>query len=163
MKLDELYNLYFQDIYRFLVSLSRDPYTAEDLVQETFYRAYVYLENYKSGNVKSWLFTVARNVFIDHYRKQRREVVTEQSFFTRVFDRKLAIEDQILISEEVDYLLKLLGEIPPEQRMAIILRDFHDFSYEEASEIMEVSLANFKVLLYRGRQRIRKRRNEQDD
>lgn len=163
MKLEDLYQTYFQDIYRFLVSLTKDPYTAEDLAQETFYRAHLYLENYREGSVKSWLFTVANNVFIDHYRKRKREVITEQGFFARIFDRKQAVEDQIVVSESFKHLLELLEDIPPQQRMAILLRDFHDFPYEEAAKIMEVSLANYKVLLHRGRQSIRKRRQDTDE
>src|SRR5699024_223638 len=159
MKLDELYNLYFQDIYRFLVSLTRDPYTAEDLLQETFYKAHLHLESYHEGSVKSWLFTVARNVFIDHYREQKREIVKERSFFARIFDRKIAVEDHVVVSEELGDLLKILEELPTKQRIAVVLRDFHEFTYEEGASIMEVSLANFKVLLHRGRQEIRQRRN----
>src|SRR5699024_6746907 len=139
MKLDELYNLYFQDIYRFLVSLTRDPYTAEDLLQETFYKAHLHLESYHEGSVKSWLFTVARNVFIDHYRKQKREIVKERSFFARIFDRKIAVEDHVVVSEELDDLLKILEELPTKQRIAVVLRDFHEVTYDEGAAMMGVA------------------------
>ena len=69
--IDQIYQKYFQDIYRFLLSLSHDHYTAEGIVQETFLRAYLYLEFYDNENVKTWLFTIAYRTFIDHYRKQK--------------------------------------------------------------------------------------------
>ena len=70
--LESIYHFYFQDIYRFLLSLCRDHHTAEDLVQETFLRAYLHVEDYENASIKSWLFTVAYHAFIDHHRKQKR-------------------------------------------------------------------------------------------
>jgi len=79
--LDEIYNIYFYEIYCFLLSHCHDHHLAEDLVQETFLRAYLYIENYNGEKVKTWLFTVANNAFIDHYRKHKRTVIKEQNFF----------------------------------------------------------------------------------
>ncbi|MFD2656343.1 sigma-70 family RNA polymerase sigma factor [Gracilibacillus thailandensis] len=79
--IDQIYQKYFQDIYRFLLSLSHDHYTAEDIVQETFLRAYLYVEFYDNENVKTWLFTVAYRTFIDHYRKQKKSVSKEGTFW----------------------------------------------------------------------------------
>ncbi|MDW7650645.1 MAG: sigma-70 family RNA polymerase sigma factor [Bacillota bacterium] len=156
--IDELYQSYFSAIYRYLLSLCGDPYEAEDLVQETFFRAYLYLEHYRGENVKPWLFTVAHNAFIDYTRKQKRLVIREDSFFLTVPDRKVNILTKIIIDEEIDEILSRLGSLPDKQKFALLLHDFHLFSYHEAAAIMNVSPGHFKVLLYRARQAIRRKR-----
>src|SRR5690606_9760305 len=94
--IESIYNDYFLDIYRFLLSLCRDHHTAEDLVQETFLRAYLHVENYENETIKSWLFTVAHNAFIDHYRKQKRMEVKKQGFFARLFDKSKTPEQAVM-------------------------------------------------------------------
>lgn len=162
VNIDDVYNLYFQDIYRFLLSLCREHHTAEDLVQDTFYRAHLYLESYDDGNVKSWLFTVAHHAFIDHYRKQKRLVIKEESFFSKFFDHKKNVDDHVVLGEQLDQVMEMLEDLPENHKMAVILRDFHDFTYKEAAELMNVPLANFKVLLFRGRQTLRRRKTEDE-
>ncbi|GGP09050.1 sigma-70 family RNA polymerase sigma factor [Oceanobacillus neutriphilus] len=158
--IDQVYQLYFRDIYQFLLSLSRDHYTAEDLVQETFLRAYLYLEFYHNENVKSWLFTVAYRTYIDYYRKHRKSVVTETDFFQQLQKNEAEIHHQLILSEEVQEVLALIDQLPDKQRTAIILHDIHELSYKEASQIMDVKLGHFKILLFRGRQAIRQRKDE---
>lgn len=156
MNLDELYQYYFNDIYRFLLSLSHDHHTAEDLLQETFFRAYLYLENYADEHVKTWLFTVARNTFIDFYRKEKRMIIKDQPFFKQYRDGHKQPLEQVVLSEQMQHVIVALEHLPEKQKQAILLRDFHDFSYKEGAKVMNVSIANFKVLLFRGRQAIRK-------
>lgn len=158
MNLDELYESYFNDIYRFLLSLCRNHHTTEDLLQETFYRAYLYLENYNGEHVKTWLFTVARNTFIDHYRKQKRTILKDWSFFRQYRDKHKQPLEQVVLDEQIQHVIHLFEHLPEKQKQAVLLRDFHDFSYKEGARVMNISVANFKVLLFRGRQAIRKRK-----
>lgn len=72
MEIEEIYKVYINDVYRYLFSLSRSHHVAEDLMQETFYRAYLYLEDYENQKVKSWLFKVAYHTFIDFVRKEKK-------------------------------------------------------------------------------------------
>lgn len=72
LTIEKIYKLYINDVYRYLYSLSCSHHVAEDLVQETFYRAYLYLEDYENQNVKSWLFKVAYHTFVDYIRKEKR-------------------------------------------------------------------------------------------
>lgn len=106
--LDSLYEAYFRDIYRFLYSLSHDHHTAEDLIQETFFRAHLYIENYNGEKAKTWLFTVAYHAFIDYRRKHKRTVITEQGFFHELSDKKKGPADTIIVREEVDEVIRLL-------------------------------------------------------
>lgn len=161
MTIDNLYKTYFHDVYRFLLSLTYDPYLAEDLLQETFVRAYLYLESYDDERVKTWLFTVANHVFIDYVRKQKRMKVRDEPFFQRLRSKEKSPQDQILWNETIDGILHILQELPQRQKQAVLLRDFHDFTYREGARVMKISLAHFKVLLFRGRQAIRKRKAEE--
>ncbi|NLK52997.1 MAG: sigma-70 family RNA polymerase sigma factor, partial [Syntrophomonadaceae bacterium] len=74
--LDDIYRFYMLDIYRYLYSLCHNHYLAEDLLQETFYRAYLHLEDCRGEKVKPWLFRVAYNAFIDVMRQQKRRNLT---------------------------------------------------------------------------------------
>jgi RNA polymerase sigma-70 factor, ECF subfamily len=156
--LDDIYKIYFHEIYRFLLSLCNDHHLAEDLVQETFLRAYLYLENYNGDKVKTWLFTVAHNTFIDHYRKHKKTVVKEQSFFLSYLDKRKALVDAIVIQEEVQEIINILKDLPEKHKYAVLLHDFHGFLYNEAAQVMNVKQSHFKVLLFRGRQAIRHRK-----
>lgn len=156
--LDDIYKIYFHEIYRFLFSLCYDHHMAEDLVQETFLRAHLYIENYNGEKVKTWLFTVAHNVFIDHYRKHKRTVLKEQSFFLPFLDKRKAPVDTIVVQEEVQEIISMLKDLPEKHKYAVLLHDFHGLSYNEAAQVMNVKQTHFKVLLFRGRQAIRNRK-----
>lgn len=79
--LDEIYRFYMHNVYRYLFSLCRDVHLAEDLLQETFFRAYLHIEELHDEKVKPWLFRVAHHVFIDHHRREKRHVVKDELFF----------------------------------------------------------------------------------
>lgn len=156
--IDGIYRTYFHEIYRFLLSLCYDHHTAEDLVQETFFQAHLYVENYDGENIKTWLFTVAHHAFIDYYRKQKRTVIKEQSFFLSLFDKKRAPAETIVVQEEIQEIISMLKELPDKHKFAVLLHDFHGLSYHEAAQVMNVPQPHFKVLLFRGRQAIRRRK-----
>lgn len=156
--IDSIYNHYFRDIYRFLLSLSKDHYTAEDLVQETFFRAHLNIEHYEGETVKSWLFSVAYRAYIDYYRKHKRMVVKEQGFFSNLFDQKKAPLDSLVTKEEIEEIVILLESLPEKHKLAVLLHDFHGLSQAEAAEVMNIRRSHFKVLLFRGRQAIRRRK-----
>ncbi|WP_280771773.1 RNA polymerase sigma factor [Salipaludibacillus daqingensis] len=154
--IDSIYNDYFHDIYRFLLSLCHDHHTAEDLVQETFFRAHLFVENYEGENIKTWLFTVAHHAFIDHYRKHKRMIVKEKNFFMQYFDKRKDPEELYVVQEEIHAVIHMLSGLSEKQRYAVLLHDFHELSYKEAAQVMNVPVTHFKVLLFRGRQAIRK-------
>ena len=100
--LETVYKLYLNDVYKYLLHLSKHPQTAQDLTQETFYRAYLYLDNYQGEKVKPWLLHVARNVFIDCCRKEKRHISIDSVDVERVFYSGQAGPEEIyLLSEEI--------------------------------------------------------------
>ncbi|TDF87889.1 sigma-70 family RNA polymerase sigma factor [Paenibacillus piri] len=153
--LDAIYQQYLKDVYLYLRSLCHDHHAAEDLVQETFYRAYLYLEDCKEDKVKPWLFRVAYNAFVDYKRKERRSSTREPDYF-RHHGHSDTPEEAVLRQERWDEFERSLSGLPYKQRQALLLYDFGQLTYQEASELMGVSLSHFKVLLFRARQQLRK-------
>ncbi|MEK8132639.1 sigma-70 family RNA polymerase sigma factor [Paenibacillus filicis] len=152
--LDSVYQSYVKDVYRYLRSLCNDHHAAEDLVQETFYRAYLYLEDCREDKIKPWLFRVAHNAFVDYIRKERRNLSQEPAYFQRLAHFNTP-EKEFLQQEAWDELGKAVAGLPIDQRQALLLYDQGRLTYQEAAGIMGISLSHFKILLFRARQRLR--------
>lgn len=152
--LDDIYKSYMDDIYRYIISLCHDHYLSEDIMQETFYRAYLYLESFSGERVKPWLFRVAYNTFVDYTRKQKKVSPVDCSLFENQAGSR-TLEDEVLGREQFKEIESIIKGLPENQRQAILLYDFSGLSYSEASEVMNVSINHFKILLFRARQRIR--------
>lgn len=153
----EVFTYYANDIYRFLLSLSKDHYLTEDLLQETFYRAHINIHKLDSDNIKSWLFKVAHNLFIDHLRKNKQIIFAEdkKAFKTTQISSE-NVEREVLTKVNIERLESQIDLLPINQRHAIILSDINDLSYKECADILGISIANFKSRLYRARQKLRK-------
>lgn len=152
--LDDIYQSFMVDVYRYLLSLCHNEYIAEDIMQETFLRAYLYFENCPVNTIKPWLFRVAYNAYIDFMRKDKHSFSQDNKFFNTIADNKTT-EDKVLMQEKLKEINYFIDSLPENQKQAILLCDFNGMSYKEASEIMEISLSYFKVLLFRARQSIR--------
>lgn len=154
--LESVYKLYMNDIYRYLLRLSGHPQTAEDLVQDTFIKAYDHLESYQGEEVRSWLFRIAINAYIDWYRKEKRHVQIDPGLIEKL-NRSLepGPEEKILQREKIDTCLYAVNCLPEKQKQAILLRDYHNLSYQEIAQILELSLTNVKVSIFRARQKVK--------
>ncbi|GGF73928.1 ECF RNA polymerase sigma factor SigM [Paenibacillus albidus] len=151
MKLDTLYQDHVSDLYRYLFSLTNDHYLAEDLVQETFYRAYLYLENNELENVKPWLFKVGYRVFIDHWRKGKRVDLGEP----HPKPDEQTPEKTWLEQEGLNRILGLIRTLPPNEAHALLLCDFHQLKLHETADILNLNLNTLKSHLARGRKKMR--------
>jgi RNA polymerase sigma-70 factor, ECF subfamily len=153
VQLDEVYELYMNDLYRYLFSLSKDHYIAEDLVQEAFYRAYLTLEDYEISNIKAWLFKVAYHAFIDYQRKNKRTVL-EGDVKPHLNADQDTPESRMLEKESLSLLLEDLNLLQENEKHAVLLCDLHELSYQEAAEILELKLNTFKSHILRGRKKL---------
>ncbi len=152
--LDSLYNTAFR--------LARNAEDAEDLVQETYLRAYRSFAQFTPGtNIKAWLFKILKNAFINDYRKRRARPVEEEfgaieeSFESRIDRDRLPMthspEQQLLDRALDENVQRALDQLPPDFRLAVLLADLEGFSYREIAEILEVPLGTVMSRLYRGR------------
>lgn len=155
--LEEIYVKHVNDLYRYLFSLSKDHFIAEDLVQEAFYRAYLILEDYEIHNIKAWLFKVAYHAFIDYQRKNKRLIFNEE------MDLGINLktpEKDVLEKESCRLLLEDLSSLKEIEKHAVLLCDLHGLSYQEAADVLDIKLNTLKSHLYRGRRNVMSRVRE---
>lgn len=156
---------YLESLYNTALRMARNAQDAEDLVQETFLRAYRGYHQFTPGtNLKAWLFRILKNAFINEYRKRRSAPVEEdfsgieESFESRIDrDRAAAIpnpEEEALARSLDEGVQQALAELPEDYRMAIVLADLEGFSYKEIAEILEVPIGTVMSRLYRGRKQL---------
>ena len=132
---------------------------AEDLTQEVFLKVYRTLHSYRaeSGALETWIVRVARNHFIDHYRKhktERTQTSTLEPHHEASVSSTVRVENpaQALDRKETsDRVHRLLALLPEDQREAVILRDLEELSYEEIAELLELPLGTVKSRINRGR------------
>ncbi|MGD6845427.1 sigma-70 family RNA polymerase sigma factor [Bacillus infantis] len=164
LSLDGLYEEYARDVLRYLLSLSADRATAEDMMQETFYRAYLHIEDLHEEKVRPWLFRVAQNAYIDHIRKRKKESITSDEFFTGLKDTGASMEHRVFQQEKLGEVIERMQRLPEPQKQALLLVTVHDFTYREASEILGVSESNTRLLVFRARKKLRDfERGEEDE
>ncbi|UCZ51605.1 RNA polymerase sigma factor [Bacillus shivajii] len=154
--LEEIYSVYMMDLYRYIYSLCKDQPLTEDIVQETFYRAYFHVETFEQEKVKPWLFKVAYHTFIDIVRKEKRI-----SYYGDLEDVKKNLEvnsaeHEFMVKNRIDGWFEAVGQLPISKRKIIILRDYYHFSYHEIAEMFDISISKVKVTIFRGRKDIQK-------
>ena len=150
---------YIDDVYRFALSLTRDVADADDVVQETFLRAYRSWHTFQPGSdARRWLFTITRNVFLRSRERERRHVDLEDgdlealSSFVAATDQGRDGIDQILSRIDLGPALRrALSELDEPFKSAVVLVDLEDQSYEAASEILGVPIGTVRSRLFRGR------------
>ncbi|MEM5596561.1 sigma-70 family RNA polymerase sigma factor [Niallia circulans] len=151
LELDDAYRMYVNELYRYLYSLSKDHHTAEDLVQDAFYRAYKQLDTYDILEIKPWLFKVAYHAFIDYTRKRKR-IVLKESFQEEI--NNSTPESKIVHKESFNQLLYYISQLSEKEANAIILCDFHQFPYKEAAAVLNLKENTVKSHVFRGRKKL---------
>ncbi|SRR6266516_1122116 len=155
------------NLYSAALRLTRNPADAEDLVQETFLRAYRGFASFEEGtNLRAWLYKILSNGFINAYRKRQREPVTVEGPDDvdewYLFDRLGALhaegsaEEQVLDRIPDEDVKGALESLPEGFRMAVLLADVEGFSYKEIAQIMDVPIGTVMSRLHRGRKALEK-------
>jgi RNA polymerase sigma-70 factor (ECF subfamily) len=135
----------------FAVSLCGDKERADDLVQETLFKAWNHLESFKEGtNLKAWLFTILRNTYFSERRKRRREVEDADGAYAA----RLATHPTQHGHMDMQDFRAALTQLPDDQREALILVGAAGFSYEEAAEISSCAVGTIKSRVNRARNRL---------
>ncbi|WP_376796992.1 sigma-70 family RNA polymerase sigma factor [Thermogemmatispora sp.] len=167
---NELVLRYQSSVYNVALRMLGDADLAADITQETFLSAFRHLSTFRGGTAfRSWLLRITTNLVYDHWRRQRRhpeeslETASEEDdpqpslTLAQLASSELeANPEQYLLHRELQELLQRgLAELPPEQRLALILCDIEGLSYEEIATVMHTMLGTVRSRIARGRARLR--------
>ncbi len=159
---------YMDQLYAAALRMTRNSADAEDLVQETYAKAFAAQDKFTPGtNLKAWLYRIQTNAFINTYRKKQRE--PKRSDAESVEDWQLAAaaehtsaglvsaEDAALDELGDDEVRRALSELSDEFRMAVYLSDVEGFAYKEIAKIMDTPVGTVMSRLHRGRKLLREK------
>ncbi len=156
-------------LYSAALRMTRSPADAEDLVQETYLKAYRAWHSYQQGtNLKAWLYRILTNTFINSYRSKKRR--PEQTELDEVEDlylyRRLggleaaaasrSAEDEVMDLFTDTDVKAAIEALPDSFRMAVLLADVEGFSYKEIAEILDIPIGTVMSRLHRGRKALQK-------
>jgi RNA polymerase sigma-70 factor, ECF subfamily len=155
------------NLYSAALRLTRNPTDAEDLVQDTFLRAYRGFASFQEGtNLRAWLYRILTNSFINTYRKKQRQPVTvegpddidEWYLFDRLGSQNVesSAESEVLDKIPDEDVQRALEALPEGFRMAVLLADVEGFSYKEIAEILGIPIGTVMSRLHRGRRALEK-------
>ena len=155
------------NLYSAALRLTRNPADAEDLVQETFLRAYRGFASFQEGtNLRAWLYRILTNSFINTYRKKQRQPQTvegpddvdEWYLFDKLGGRnvELSAETEVLDKIPDEAVKGALESLPENFRLPVLLADVEGFSYKEIAEIMDTPIGTVMSRLHRGRKALQK-------
>ncbi len=155
------------NLYAAALRMTRNPADAEDLVQDTYLRAFRGFAGFKEGtNLKAWLYRILTNSFINTYRKKQRQPQTvegpddidEWYLFDKLGGRNVEVSAETEVLDKIpDEAVKAALESLPENfRLPVLLADVEGFSYKEIAEIMDTPIGTVMSRLHRGRKALQK-------
>ncbi|MEJ7584719.1 MAG: sigma-70 family RNA polymerase sigma factor [Acidimicrobiales bacterium] len=157
-------------LYSAALRMTRNPADAEDLVQETYLKAYRGFGGFQEGtNLKAWLYRILTNTFINIYRSKKRrpdetelDEVEDLYLYRRLGGLEAATMGRSAEDELMDWFTEqevkdALEDLPEQFRMAVLLADVEGFSYKEIAEILDIPIGTVMSRLHRGRTGLQKR------
>jgi RNA polymerase sigma-70 factor (ECF subfamily) len=161
---------YTRQLYSAAMRMTRNPSDAEDLVQETYLKAYRAYHTFQEGtNLKAWLYRILTNTYINKYRKDSRRpsevdlgTVEDMYLYRRLGSEESAeaartTEDRVLDGMVESDVKQAVEELPENFRMPVLLADLEGFSYKEIAEILDIPIGTVMSRLHRGRKAMQKR------
>ena len=132
------------NVYRFILKNIKDEDKASDIIQDAYEKMWNHRKDINSEKSKSYLFTTAYHVLVDFTRKEKKQVSMEDVVLPNLYDDRNYSDLGEVLNKAVDLL-------PSAQKMALMLRDYEGYSYEEIEKITGLSESQVKVYIYRAR------------
>ena len=153
---NELVKRYKDRLLNFVLRYFNNVEQAEDVVQDTLIKLYTHASYYKNvAKFSTWIFTIAKNNALTELRKNKRKKTdslwTDDGQVIDINSKEESLDSKVQNEIAIDQLNKFLDDIPENFRMAVVLRDFQELSYEEISKILEIPIGTIKSRINRGR------------
>ncbi|MFC7783494.1 MULTISPECIES: RNA polymerase sigma factor SigX [unclassified Rossellomorea] len=151
---EKLYSDYHQDVFQFLIYMVQNKQQAEDLVQEVYIRVLKSHERFEGkSSERTWLFSIAKNVAIDHFRKQKNwknRILDKFDWSRNDVTDDVALPEEIAVAkEEIKVLYECLKQCSTDYRMVIIMRYLQELSIAETSEVLGWTESKVKTTQHR--------------
>jgi RNA polymerase sigma factor (sigma-70 family) len=150
-----LLNTFWKDIYNFQLSKNNNDDEAEDITVKTFAKAFDKIDTYDANyNFKTWLFSISRNITIDHFRKQKPDLISIHSLQKEahnVYDEDPSPADLLIQKQNLAQLLAYIKMLKPHYQQVINLRYFMELSYKEIAAELDEPINNVKIKLLRAK------------
>jgi len=171
---EELFIPLLDNLYNIAMRMTRNPRDAEDLVQETYLKAFRFFHRFERGtNARAWALTILTNTFRTRYRKKKQEpdmvdfnaienfcladeIINEIKASNKSEAKSAEAVTNVLKDYVSDDVLKALESVPEQFRLTVLLSDVEGFSYQEISEILSISVGTVKSRIFRGRKILQK-------
>lgn len=155
----KLIEAYQGPVFNLAYRMLNNAREAEEAAQEAFIRAYTRLDSYNPAHkFSTWLLSITSNYCIDQLRKRRAIMLSIDEPLpphpALTSDQEKRPESQLLISEQQEMVQTLLAELAPDYRQAVVLRYWHELSYEEIAETMDTTVSAVKSRLFRARRQL---------
>ncbi len=153
--IDEIYKLYKQDIYNYLVSQTRNTVVSEDLLSEVFVCAIKSLPSFKGdSDIKTWLFSIARHKWYEHIRADKKQKLVKE-FLLKQYIKSEQQNDEIILREEIVLKVSELLEKEKDVAKNIVIMRIEGYSYYEISKRLDISESSARVVDHRTKRKIR--------
>ncbi len=147
----KIYEEFYPYVYRYLYGLTYNHQTAEDLAQESFVKALSILQ-FPNHSIKSWLLTVAHNLYVDYVRKNSRLNFGEDGLLIQIGVQDFT--NELIVKETTRSAFELIRKLPENQRQTVLLCLINELSYQQAAEILGISVSAVTNLIYRARKKL---------
>lgn len=162
---EDVYKQYFKRVYAFLYKLTSDHDVAEEMVQETFYRAFVSFHKYDgSCEMFTWLAAIAKNVFFKYLSRQKLQtlnidLIIESHAADSTSDPEAVLQQKFVAS----YVNDCVKKLPQKYRDVVFLRIYAELPFSQIADILGITENSAKVVYYRAKNALRKDLFKEDD
>lgn len=151
---EELVLRHKDNLIYFVQKYANDIYIAEDIAQDAFVYIYVYKDKFDfKFNIKTFIYTIAKNKAIDYIRKNHKIVSVADYEDLKLQENE--VEGKVILNEEKKIVNEAIKKLKTDYQTALFLIDFQGFSYSEAAKVLGKNIAQFKILIFRARKSLK--------
>ena len=162
MELEQIYELYFRDVYNYIYGISKNKTIAEDITQDTFLKALKNIDTYDgSKDIRAWLFTIAKNTYYTVIKREK--IYTSTDELANESDNSKTALESIIENEQAMLIHKHLHTMNEPYKEVFMLRFFGDLSFEKIGIIFEKSAGWARVIFHRAKNQLSNRMEEQEN